>query len=514
MTNTDTDDGLKAWAESESYEQNVKPDFQVQVVPPPAGQPDDGPAVEGSRENLWAMADEYAKQRIAHGDDAGRVETRYSPAGDTTYKDAKEAARDLTYSRKLSAGEAALHATGDYREAVKAAQAIDQVEPTIKIDTRYDREKTFSSPREAAQASHEDRLAALKEARDRELSSLQRVDYVERPNLFNGSGEAAEAFRAEYPQFFQEGLKPEDYMRLRLEIADNNPQAYDRFQKIEAEYLKHLDTEQRDRQVGADVRQAFETPQASQQQPDAQAQAIQQWWQQASDQERALGQQLHNVWALFQSFNVRTPAQEQELQQRDPARYQAYCNTFAAYKDTKERLDGAVAQRELAARQQADAYQQQRAEWNAAQDEAATAVIAELKADAKTSSAFRQAATEYIRRTGLTDAQISQAYEHGAYRGNDGQLYQLDIRSAGAQKVIADAVRGEMARAGLSAKRVIPKAVAPVAIPGNRDLAASYARDGDIERLSRALDSETNPRRQARIAADLMAMRRANGMSY
>jgi hypothetical protein len=86
-----------------------RPDFTVKVISPEVSSPDDGPAVEGSRENLWAIAAELAKQRVAAGADPGRVTTQFNPAGDTEYKDAKIAACLATAGRDTVARGGARH---------------------------------------------------------------------------------------------------------------------------------------------------------------------------------------------------------------------------------------------------------------------------------------------------------------------------------------------------------------------------------------------------------------------
>jgi hypothetical protein len=75
-----------------------RPDFTVQVISPETPNIPDGEAIEGSRENLWKVADQLAQLRVAAGDDPGRVTTQFNPAGDTEYKDAKTAAREYFFA--------------------------------------------------------------------------------------------------------------------------------------------------------------------------------------------------------------------------------------------------------------------------------------------------------------------------------------------------------------------------------------------------------------------------------
>src|SRR5262249_3585490 len=146
--------------------------------------------------------------------------------------------------------------------------------------------------------------------------------------------------------------------------------------------------------------------------------------------------------------------------------------------------------------EQAAAQRQAFDKWAVEQDRAFAAKHPDYFDD----PALQKAAKQYVCETwGLTEQEVAEQWSTNP-----------NLRNAGTQSMIYDAVRARADRAGLESKRVTPQAP-PVLRPGIRSDAPTIS-ETEFARLSAAIDDPNLPQRhKLRAAAQMLASQRSRG---
>jgi hypothetical protein len=217
--------------------------------------------------------------------------------------------------------------------------------------------------------------------------------------------------------------------------------------------------------------------------------------------ERVAYDQLRNqVVAEFPSLRTAlpSPAEVEDLRQRDPARFQRLAQFDQAMRQRQSRIVSLAQQREQNERQQAQADAQQRAAARAEEDAAFERLAAQHIPNWQTVSGQVRAQA----RTTLENAGLSKEQLHYLWNGD----HSIDIHSAVLQLMVAKAASWDLASE--KARQVRQSNLPQVIKPGT--YRAPDSGEGSVRELQARLRGASG-REALRLATELTKARRASG---